>query len=109
MDKGACNEAADRCEWWCGSKCVYSFETERLGHCGDQDGPSETMGALSAFPYQYDQYIMMNFKLGLLSESCDDSCPPKFGPVCGTDKITYANECLLNMVACRDVDQLNFL
>ena len=46
MDEGACTEVADRCEWWCGSKCVYSFETERLGHCGDQDGRSEDLGVV---------------------------------------------------------------
>ena len=36
------------------------------------------------------------------SDSCNDACPTKFVPACGTDKITYANECLLKMVACRD-------
>lgn len=81
MDEGACTEVADRCEWWCGSKCVYRFETERLGHCGDQSGPSAWI-----------EY----------SDPCNDACPAKFDPACGTDKITYANECLLKMVACRD-------
>ena len=99
MDEGACTEAADRCEWWCGSKCVYSFETERLGHCGEQDGRSEALGIecqLHSTPLWE-----ISSEYFIFSDSCNDACPAKFVPVCGTDKITYANECLLKMVACR--------
>ena len=63
MDEGACMEAADRCEWWCGSKCVYSFETERLGHCGDQGDrsgtPGITMLGFNSPPWCRDEDILV--------------------------------------------------
>ena len=32
---------------------------------------------------------------------CDPNCPKILFHVCGTDRITYNNECLLNLEACK--------
>ena len=61
-------------------------------------------------------YVYKNRKTGDLVEfnsksmkkKCNKRCPKYFSPVCGTDNITYDNQCELNKMVCKSGGKVGF-
>lgn len=42
-------------------------------------------------------------------KGCAKICPPDFEPVCGSDNLTYSNECFLDMENCNSNNTISIL
>ena len=54
--------------------------------------------------YASDKSVICSQADGALADhesGCDPNCPKILFHVCGTDGVTYNNECLLNLEACK--------
>lgn len=49
----------------------------------------------------YGRCAVINEKLGQVSCQCPDVCQASYSPVCGSDNVTYTNECQLIREGCR--------
>lgn len=49
----------------------------------------------------YGRCAVANEQLGQVSCRCPDICPANYSPVCGSNNVTYSNECQLIMEGCR--------